>query len=300
MCSSTHPMDYEKVFDRPQVTVDSTLTSLELQACHNEMKSIIWVLRIRSIFKHEDLMSFGTGFSIDSNGLIMTSSHILQNGSIISIHARRLNENDFPFECEIVSKKPKWDLALLQVKGVSDCSFGRFAADGSIFAGQNLLHVGHPANFVGSFLIGKAAFQCVNDVVLPTGTQICQNYQSTALHNTPRYRVMGDIWNIDDFKKHPSNVSFSFEKSLHPLIPVIQICGLVCGEGCSGGPVFNSKGEIVGMVALGANGFQIAIHVSLLKHFLKEREENMQSGNIKSGVASDDKGGRLKKFKGPA
>lgn len=54
---------------------------------------------------------------------------------------------------------------------------------------------------------------------------------------------MGDIWNRHVFVDPQS---FTYEKNLHPFVPTKQMCGFICGEGCSGGPVFNVRGEVVG------------------------------------------------------
>ncbi|XP_043812056.1 uncharacterized protein LOC110613158 [Manihot esculenta] len=226
----------------------------------------------------------------------MTSAHILPKGC--SIFARRQDENDFPYEVDILHHKLNWDIALLHIKGVHDSCYGRLARDRSLNVAQMLLYI-HPYSFVGSFLVGKVAFQCVDDVVLPTGTQTCQTYLSTALQSIPRYRIIGDVWNSHVFENFETNVKWTFEKSLHPLVPLIQIYGFVFGESSSGGPVFNTEGEIMGMLSMGSGGFDIAIHVSLLRQVMREKEEhlNIETLERKDTRIPGNKEGRVNRLK---
>ncbi|CAH9125431.1 unnamed protein product [Cuscuta epithymum] len=149
-----------------------------------------------------------------------------------------------------------------------------------------LFHMGNPQNFVGTFATGHCLFPCKN-VVVPSVRLTCAEYESQALARTPEYRIMGDIWNMESF---PSGKKFAYEKELNPLIPIIQMSGLVGGGGSSGGPVFNTNQELVGMLVMGADGFEIAIHVSMLKQFLKDAAENSKIGH-------DDEAGSSKKPK---
>lgn len=231
------------MFNRPTVNVNSTLTPLELRDFHENLKKIIWVLRIWSFVKHQVMKTFGTCFSIDKNGLAITCAHLLQNGHKHIISARRLDETHFLFEVEILDQKPKWDITLLEIKGFNNSSYGIFARDGSLNAGQRLIHIRHPGSLVGSFLDGMVAFQCVDDIVFPLDNQKRQTYLSTALQFTSRYRIMGHIFNSEVFQESRANVERekTFEKNLHPLVPLIQIFGLNSSEGCSGGPIFYTK-----------------------------------------------------------
>ncbi|GFP92135.1 hypothetical protein PHJA_001357600 [Phtheirospermum japonicum] len=60
-----------------------------------------------------------------------------------------------------------------------------------------------------------------------------------------------------------------------------------------GGPLFNDRGEIVGMVVLGLDGYDIAIHVAMLEHFMKEMENTRRDV-----ILDDDKIGCSKRQKG--
>ncbi|XP_050237533.1 uncharacterized protein LOC126687162 [Mercurialis annua] len=246
---------------------DYVLSPPELTALNTELKSIVWVLKLSlpSDYEIRTVNTFATAFSIDENGLIMTSAHLFRKHAY-QISARKLNDDKFLHEAEVVEIKSKWDIALLRVKNVSDCSFGRLATDSSLLVGQNVLHIGHSGNFVGSFLVGKVVFPCVR---VPLDNQICRNYICTALDITPRYRIMGHIWNTDVLMKVDQH-NYAFEGQLHPQIPVIQIRGLGFTNSCSGGPVFNTKGEIVGMMSMGYMDFEIAIHSSLFQQVLSE------------------------------
>ncbi|XP_050237531.1 uncharacterized protein LOC126687159 [Mercurialis annua] len=275
-------MDSDPMSTKPQLTADSVLSPQELRALNTELKSIVWVLRVYCPNNNNQIVeSFSTAFSIDRNGLIMTSAHTFVKRPYI-ITARRLHDVSFLHKVEEVHIKHTWDIAVLRVKNVSDCNFGRLAVDRSLFVGQKLLHIGHPGNLVGSLFVGTVAFPCMDDVDVPQDNQICSNYICTALDITPRYRIMGHIWNVDAWIKAKQN-EYEFERQLHPQTPIIQIYGLGSREGCSGGPVFNIKGEIVGIMSMGFLGFEIAIHSSLLRQVLSETEEKMQGGNNKQG-----------------
>lgn len=122
---------------------------------------------------------------------------------------------NFFFEtAEIKSMKLKWNLALLKVNQVVDCSVGEFVSDGSIWKGQPLLHIGHIYDLVGSYLIGRACFPCVEDVIPPRNSEICGIYDSEALLQTPKYRVMGHMWNRAYFSR---NHESSFPKISCPV-----------------------------------------------------------------------------------
>ncbi|KAH0718290.1 hypothetical protein KY285_014321 [Solanum tuberosum] len=180
---------------------------------------------------------------------------------------------------------------------MNDCQYVGLNNSDSLSVGQTLLHIGHPNNFVGSFLTGKIAFECEGNIEIPTTNLTCKSYTPTALETTPEYRIMGDIWNRHVFVDPRS---FTYEKNLHPFVPVIQMYGFVCGEGCSGGPVFNFRGEVVGMVAMSANGYEIAIHVAILREtvrLFKEQHSDDEDGKRKAIPDPKFQAGDSKKFK---
>lgn len=206
-----------------------------------------------------------TGFSVHNDGLVMTCAHTFKGVNLTEINVRRLDEENFK-TAKLKDMRLKWDLALLKVDEVIDCSVGEFA-DGSIWEGQPLLHIGNPCNFGGSYLIGRACFPCVADVSPPRGNETCGRFDSTAMIKTPRYRVMGHVWNSEYFSSHEHS-TFPFEKSLTPSVPIIQCNGINARPGCSGGPVFNMEGKIVGMLIAGVDDFDIVTHVSALRMYL--------------------------------
>ncbi|KAL8118664.1 uncharacterized protein LOC141661349 [Apium graveolens] len=165
--------------------------------------------------------------------------------------------------------KLRWDLALLKVNEVIDCSIGEFVSDGTIWKGQPLLHIGHIYEFVGSYLIGRACFSCVKDVIPPKNNETCGTYDSKAFKQTPEYRVMGHMWNSAYFTRN-ERLSFSFEKSLVPTVPIIQCNGINAGPGCSGGPLFDLEGKVAGMLVGSVDGYDIAVHVAALKMFYND------------------------------
>ncbi|KAF5751204.1 hypothetical protein HS088_TW02G00214 [Tripterygium wilfordii] len=113
--------------------------------------------------------------------------------------------------------------------------------------------------------MGHVSYRCVEDVFIPTDHQTCSQYDSTALTRTLNYRVMGDIWNVNVFRRLlAAQVKLEHAKNLHPLVPVIQCSSFVSGPS---GSVFN--GEVVGMMVLVSEGYDIAVHVTLLREFMK-------------------------------
>lgn len=275
--------------------MDTTLSVLEMQQLYNRSKPVIWVVRIKHMVEEELVETFGTAFSVSRDGLLLTTAHFFPK-TLYGLDVRRLDEPNFQ-SANVVYEKPKWDVLLLQVIDMNDCQYVGLNNSDSLSVGQTLLHIGHPNNFVGSFLTGKIAFECKGNIEIPTTNLTCKSYTPTALETTPEYRIMGDIWNRHVFVDPRS---FTYEKNLHPFVPVIQMYGFICGEGCSGGPVFNFRGEVVGMVAMSANGYEIAIHVAILREtvrLFKEQHSDDEDGKRKAIPDPKFQAGDSKKFK---
>jgi chemotaxis signal transduction protein len=103
---------------------------------------------------------------------------------------------------------------------------------------------------------------------------------------------MGDIWNAAHFDQFKG--PFINEKNLRSLIPIIQCVGFSCVDvACSGGPVLNTRGEVVGMVVGERDEFQIALHVTTLKKLI-ECHENEAKGPTKVDEKSKEAKGPTK------
>jgi hypothetical protein len=89
----------------------------------------------------------------------------------------------------------------------------------------------------------------------------CTDYFNDSLSGPPICRIMGHAWNADILnwaKDDPTDMrDLSFEKNLLANCPIIQAADMICGPESSGAPVFNVKGEIVGMHLYGIKSFGV-------------------------------------------
>jgi hypothetical protein len=249
-------------------------------------KAITWLIKMRYLKDSIEHSSYAAGFAIKvpeypNDLVLMTCCHALQetkSKSILDIEVRGHGDEEFLI-AERLYSRPTLDITLLIVKGVTREVYGEFAKDGTIANCQTLLQVCHYENFVWSVFIGRAAYQCVNSVESFVNSHPCSEYNSEGYMKTPLYRVMGDIWNAAHFDEFKG--PFIYEKNLRSLIPIIQCVGFTCVDAaCSGGPVLNTRGEVVGMVVGESDEFQIALHVTTLKKLI-ECHENEAKGPTK-------------------
>lgn len=244
---------------------------LFLYAKMNEnLKPLVWCIKEVTDISGEDCIyrttNLGTGFSVSENGLLMTCAHVVQNATHSTEIQVHTIDNSFQGVARVVHKRPRSDLALLEVSGIKDCGSVKFSSDRSLCVGQPLLTIGNPPNLVGTFLVGNVCYGCKNvKKGIKENKQTCASYVKEPTRNN---RVLGDVWNAEIFRT--SRGQYEFEQSLNPSVPIIQCHGFNVDSGNSGGPVFNCSEELVGMIHASSMYDDVAIHVTELEDFLNE------------------------------
>ena len=164
----------------------------------------------------------GTGFLINSDGLISTCAHVLpSHGNTVSVQIQN-NGKSVPFEAQIIMRDESLDLALIKAPVTFQCKYIRFEANRALQMGEEVTVIGNPA----------------------LGSEILSNTMTQGIVSNPSRTLNGSTY--------------------------IQITAAV-NPGTSGGPLFNSYGNVIGLVTIKGNieaaGF--AIPVERIKAFIE-------------------------------
>ncbi len=121
---------------------------------HNYVTSIYEKINpaIVSVDTHlSDGLSSGTGCIIDKNGTILTSAHILENGSDIIVTM----SNGEDYKAKILKKfGEKNDIALLKITVPYDLKIVKLGDSEKIKVGDSVLAIGNPFGFNGTLTQG--------------------------------------------------------------------------------------------------------------------------------------------------
>lgn len=169
----------------------------------------------------------GHGALIDSNGLILTASHLFDESTVIGYRVNvRVNGGRATqmYVARVVKLEWKWDIALLQIEVPNKLKYAKFAK--KVRVGQDLHMVVSSDGDILSYTSGTVAFE---------------------------RRPFGDI-------VHSKNIDY-----FDPETIFVQAHNLHGQPGCSGAPIFSSKGRIVGMYSSAYLKSDLLVHVEHLK-----------------------------------
>jgi serine protease Do len=94
--------------------------------------------------------SLGSGFIIDSNGLVVTNNHVIADADEITVTL----QDDTAFKAEVVGRDTKVDLALLRIKPTKPLPSVKFGDSDGTRVGDWVLAIGNPFGLGGSVTAG--------------------------------------------------------------------------------------------------------------------------------------------------
>lgn len=139
------------------------------------------------------MTSMGSGFVIDSSGVIVTNNHVVEGAESIEVHLH----DDTVLKAELVGRDPKTDLAVIRVKPDKPLPIVTFGDSDKLRIGEWVMAIGNPFGLGGSVSLGIVS---------------------------AKYRDINS-GPYDDFIQTDAAIN----------------------KGNSGGPLFNLKGEVVGI-----------------------------------------------------
>ncbi len=173
--------------------------------------------------------ALGSGFVIDSSGLILTNNHVIEKATEITVKLQDGHE----YKAKVLGRDPKTDLALLKVKPDKD--------------------------FPKALKLGDSDAIRVGDRVIAVGNPFGLGHTVTAGIISAKGRIIG-AGPYDDF--------LQTDAAINP--------------GNSGGPLFNMKGEVIGIntaIIAQGQGIGFAIPINMAKELLPQ----LKSGTIVRG-----------------
>jgi serine protease Do len=94
--------------------------------------------------------SMGSGFVVDSTGLIVTNNHVVEGASAIEVHF----QDSTILKAELVGRDPKTDIAVLRVKPEKPLPVVSFGDSDHLRIGEWVMAIGNPFGLGGSVSLG--------------------------------------------------------------------------------------------------------------------------------------------------
>lgn len=208
---------------------DAPLHDLQLKSLFDNMKHTTWIVlvTIRKPQKHVERVA--TGVSVD-HATIVTSSFLLENA--VQIQVRGFSNDTFIPAERVNFDGDKYGLALLKIN--EECDFAEVVNDTNLIAGRDVYAIGH--------VLGIYRF------TLMTG------------------HLVSGLRKKDEVGIVTKEVAEMFEKKLDPEVQLLGINGFgshfdssICWMQALGAPVFNSKGQVIGVIVASDRGFDYAV-----------------------------------------
>lgn len=98
----------------------------------------------------QERKSLGSGVIIDASGLVLTNEHVISRASNVTITLADRRT----FECDVVGADPKFDLAVLKVRGGVKLPTVELGASGDLMPGETVVAIGNPFGLANSVTAG--------------------------------------------------------------------------------------------------------------------------------------------------
>ncbi len=245
---------YTATTDSLVINTKDDITTVSAVA-KKSMSSVVGITTIEEVqqywFMPQQVEGVGTGVIVDSNGYILTNSHVIRDGNAKSIHV--LFENGEKQEAELLWNEPSLDLAIVKVDktGLPLAELGD----------SDKLIVGEPAIAIGN----------------PLGLEFQRTVTSGIISGLNRSIQISEDTVIENLIQTDASIN----------------------NGNSGGPLLNSKGQVIGINTAkikSAEGLGFSIPINEAKAVI---EQVIEKGNFEtvfigiSGIAVDDYEARL-------
>lgn len=184
----------------------------------------------------------GTGFFFNSNGLILTAGHVVpENCGAVRFW---VEDDDIDIEDATDAEvvSAHYQLDLAILKPKKNYT-SNFATfrEDTLNIGTEAFLIGHPLDLYFSCLVGEV---------------VASERLYRDIYRPPLLDLNGDL-------------------------RIVQINNLHALRGASGGPVFDSSGKVVGVLAFRMDGYGFAIHFSTLRQFCEQFSESRHPGSQK-------------------
>ena len=100
--------------------------------------------------QQQKMTSMGSGFVIDSSGIIVTNNHVVEGAETIEVHFH----DDTILKAELVGRDPKTDVAVIRVKPKKPLPTVSFGDSDKLRVGEWVLAIGNPFGLGGSVSLG--------------------------------------------------------------------------------------------------------------------------------------------------
>jgi len=155
----------------------------------------------------------GTGFIFDKRGYILTNNHVVEGATSLTV----ATTDDQTYDGKLVAAYPQGDLAVVQITCKGDCPTVALGDSGKLEVGESLVAIGNALGLEGG----------------PTVTT-------------------GVVSALGRTEQEPNDMSGTGQTQPGAfLVDLIQTDAAI-NPGNSGGPLFNMRGEVVGINTLGA------------------------------------------------
>lgn len=200
----------------------------------------------------------GTGFILDKTGLIATNLHVVRGSKDIKV---KLYGGDVYPVVQIAGFDPGRDLALLRIQPVKALPTVRLGDSDAMVAGDQIVAIGNPLG-VFDYTVSSGLVSQVRPVCTPQQVQLHQK-------NLARFEELAA-----KAKRTQAEDEELQALSCPQELKILQISAPI-SQGSSGGPLFNQRGEVVGVttaIITAGQNINLAIPTNYLKPIVAKPE----------------------------
>ena len=166
--------------------------------------------------------SLGSGFIIDSSGIVVTNNHVIENADKISV----ILANDEVFEAELIGRDQKTDIAVLKIDpGNTKLSAVSFGDSDELRVGDWVIAIGNPFGLGGTVTAGIVSARG-RDIGSGPYDDFIQTDASINRGNSggPLFNLDGDVIGINTaiFSQSGGSVGIGFAISANLATQVVQ------------------------------------------------------------------------------